>query len=259
MKTLIAIPCFNCEKQIPRVLESINQNNIDNFSDILIINNKSQDSTVKAAIRAIKRIVRKNRYKILENDENYGLGGSHKVAFNYAIKNGYDLIAIIHGDDQSKVEDLHKLIQNTKLTSKSSLGSRFMRKSKRIGYQKSRTFGNIVLNLIFTFVTLRVTKDLGSGINLFSTEQLKKVNYNTLTDSFNFNVELLLSFYRKDLPISFLPITWVEEDQISNAKNINVALSMLKSLFLWRFNFINLKPEKKYTFSVIYPKEVVHE
>ena len=44
--------------------------------------------------------------KVLKNRENYGLGGSHKVAFNYAIENNFDYIIVLHGDDQGSISDM---------------------------------------------------------------------------------------------------------------------------------------------------------
>lgn len=43
---------------------------------------------------------------LLRNDENYGLGGSHKVAFDYALNNAYDYVVVLHGDDQGSIANL---------------------------------------------------------------------------------------------------------------------------------------------------------
>lgn len=44
--------------------------------------------------------------KLLRKDKNYGLGGSHKVSFNYAIENGFDYVIVLHGDDQGHISNL---------------------------------------------------------------------------------------------------------------------------------------------------------
>jgi dolichol-phosphate mannosyltransferase len=248
MKSLIAIPCFNCQNQVTRVIESLLAEELYKTNEILLIDNVSTDNTLQRIKDKIKAYP---QFMLIQNNSNYGLGGSHKIAFQYAIENNFDFVTILHGDDQARVTDYEKLLDVAKKTKHPALGSRFMIKSKRIGYQRSRTFGNIVLNIIFTIVTFRLTKDLGSGINVFSTSDLKKINFKELTNSFNFNVELLLNLYSKNIPLSFLPITWVEEDQISNAKNLNVAFSMLKSLFLWRFGLTTKQQGQVYSFRKI--------
>ena len=46
-KILLFIPCFNCQKQIIRVLNSLDNKIIDSFGQILIIDNRSNDNTQK--------------------------------------------------------------------------------------------------------------------------------------------------------------------------------------------------------------------
>ncbi|MBJ01160.1 MAG: dolichyl-phosphate mannose synthase [Halobacteriovoraceae bacterium] len=234
MKGLVAITCYNCRDQVSRVIDSLDKHSISSDTEIILIDNRSIDGTASRIVEKINNSKFKKNYKFFLNNENYGLGGSQKIAFTYALKNNYDYIAIIHGDDQANIKDFKTLLNNYISTKKTTLGSRFMSKSKRIGYQKSRVIGNIVLNIVFTLVTFRKTSDLGSGINLFSVQDLRSINLATLSNTFNFNVDLLLNFYSNKASIDFFPITWTETDQISNAKNLNVALGMLNSLLLWR-------------------------
>ena len=43
MKILLFIPMYNCEKQIPRVLDQLTEKVISNLSEVIIINNRSTD------------------------------------------------------------------------------------------------------------------------------------------------------------------------------------------------------------------------
>ena len=40
------------------------------------------------------------------------MGGSHKVAFNYAIENNFDYIIVLHGDDQGSISDMIPVLKN---------------------------------------------------------------------------------------------------------------------------------------------------
>ena len=111
--------------------------------------------------------------------------------------------------------------------------------SKRIGYSKIRTFGNIGLNILFTIISGRVTKDLGSGLNIFKVSELSYPIIAGLSNSLSFNIELLLYFYTNKKNIEYVPITWVEEDQISNANTIGIGFTAVKILARWR---LGLKP-----------------
>ena len=242
MKILIAIPCYNCEKQVLRVLESFESTLVERM-DIVLIDNGSRDKTVDV-IKKFCSQKTKHRILLYQNSKNYGLGGTHKVAFDLSIKKCFDATIVFHGDDQAQVGDIYPLLNAYKNNKCSILGSRFSKGSSLINYQSSRIVGNKVLNIVFSIFLKKKIYDLGSGLNLFCNKSLQSISYHSLTDSFNFNVEMLLLFIKEKKCFEFMPITWTESDQISNAKNLNVALSMLKSLFLWFFSFGRNKPSK---------------
>ena len=105
-KILVFIPVYRCEKQLPRVLARIAALGEDAalFSQILIVDNRSPDGTREAALAAMKQLP--VPAALIENDENYSLGGSHKVAFDYALTHGFDYVVVLHGDDQADLADL---------------------------------------------------------------------------------------------------------------------------------------------------------
>ena len=109
-KVLVFITCYNCEKQIPRVLAQFAPEYADLFDEILVIDNRSTDGTCEAAVAAAAL----SQYKItvVQNDVNVNLGGSHKVAFDYATQNGYDYAVILHGDDQGRITDVVPHLRN---------------------------------------------------------------------------------------------------------------------------------------------------
>ena len=105
-KILLFIPCFNCQKQIIRVLNSLNDRIIDSFQEILIIDNRSNDNTRKVIKEFLEKHKKKYLFKLLLNNENYSFGGSHKVAINYAKENKFSHILVLHGDDQANINDI---------------------------------------------------------------------------------------------------------------------------------------------------------
>ena len=82
-KILVFIPGYNCEKQIIRVLKQFDEKVLKYIDGIIYVNNRSTDNTEKVVLD-YKKENKDFPIKILRNDENYNLGGSHKVAFNYA-------------------------------------------------------------------------------------------------------------------------------------------------------------------------------
>jgi possible glycosyltransferase len=83
-KILLFIPMFNCEKQITRVLNQINEKVREYITEIIVVDNRSTDKSQEKVINYIENNKDKN-IKLFLNTENYNLGESHKVAFNYAV------------------------------------------------------------------------------------------------------------------------------------------------------------------------------
>nr|WP_314044700.1 glycosyltransferase family 2 protein [uncultured Leptotrichia sp.] len=236
-KTLVFIPMYNCENQIGRVIDQFKGEIKSYIDEIIIINNRSTDNGEKVVLEKLKKLNIGLPIKLLKNDENYGLGGSHKVAFKYAIENNFDYIIILHGDDQGNINDILPYLKNKEYQKYDSfLGARFMKKSRIIGYSKFRTFGNKVYNLIFSIFLRKKIFDLGSGLNCYRVDVLRNNYYHKFPDSLLFNYCMIIasSYYKQN--IKFFPISWREEDQVSNVKMMNQALKVLKYLFSYVLN-----------------------
>lgn len=229
-KLLLFIPMYNCEAQIPRVLDQV-QRFGDCFAEAIVVNNRSTDQGEAAVIHRLAQRDMPCAVSLLRNCENYGLGGSHKVAFSYAIEHGFDYVVVLHGDDQGHLEDLLPLLQSGAYADYDCcLGARFMSGSRLEGYSRFRTFGNVVYNLLFSLVTHRRIFDLGSGLNLYRVEALKSRYYERFCDNLQFNYCMILALAFLRQKAKFFPIRWSEDDQVSNVKLTRQAMNVLKLL-----------------------------
>ena len=236
-KILLFIPMYNCKNQITRVLDQIDDKVRKYIDEVIIVDNGSTDGGRDAVLTYIKNTNTVGFIKLLKNKENYNLGGSQKVAFSYAIENNFDYFIILHGDDQGNIHDLLPYLESKEYKQYDRfLGSRFMKQSKIQGYSKFRTFGNIVYNVIFSIFLGRKLYDLGAGLNCYKVKILKNKFYIKFPDSLMFDYIMLMasSYYKHK--IKFFPISWREDDQVSNVKMMNQAITTLKYLFSFVLN-----------------------
>jgi len=234
-KVLLAIPAYRCENQITRVLDEIDDELSARVEEIAVIDNGSPDKTVEVAL-AYKKTGRLPQLHIYKNKNNYNLGGTHKVAFLRAQKLGLTHVVILHGDNQAKSDEANRLLDYAEAhpDSQTVLGSRFSKGSVLQGYDWKRIWGNKVLNLVYTLLTGRHCQDLGSGLNLFALRDLDQKTYLEFADKLTFNFELLLDLIKRKVNFAYVPITWREEDQVSNARNANIAKIAFINVVLWR-------------------------
>ena len=233
---LLFIPAYNWEKQIVRVLDSLDEKVMAYISEVLVVNNRSTDGTEEA----VKEYQRTHTYlplKLLRNGDNYGLGGSHKVAFSYALKHKFDYIIVLHGDDQGDIHDFLPVLKKEIYRGYDCvLGARFMLQSRLEGYSLFRTVGNIVYNFLYAIGVKQRVFDLGSGLNMYDVKMLRDKYYLRFPDNLMFNCTMLLASSYYNQTIRFFPISWRETDQVSNVKMASQSLKTLELLF----NYIDM-------------------
>ena len=230
-KILVFIPAYRCEKQVVRVLGQFNAEVQACVDTVMVVDNRSPDGTLAAAVQAGSVQFTQCHFIAWRNDDNYGLGGSHKAAMRYALDNGFDYLVVLHGDDQADIRDL--LPQLRKVVPAQFdclLGARFMQGSRLQGYSWVRTWGNRVYNWLFSVVAGCRIYDLGSGLNMYRMKALQEFYYETFPDDLTFNYVMLLGSFQRGQQVRFFPISWREEDQESNVRLFRQAFKVLALL-----------------------------
>lgn len=259
-KILVFIPMYNCENQIARVLAQLEGEIRKYISEVIIVNNRSTDNSVENAIAYAKEHS-DLPLKIMTNPDNYWLGGSHKVAFKYAIDNDFDYVITLHGDDQGRITDFLDLLKSKEYRNYDCcLGSRFAKGSKLIGYSKIRIFGNHCFNAWFTIAARKRVNDLGSGLNMYKVETLKSDYYHKFPDALYFNAVMVLGHCYYNHKVWYYPITWREDDQISNMKFMSLTTAFFKMTFKYMFGRKKyIESEMRDKIVDVYNSDVVYE
>jgi glycosyltransferase involved in cell wall biosynthesis len=227
-RTLVFIPAYNCENQIGRVLAQLRDPRVAACIDgVMCINNRSTDGTEAAIIAGLEPLPVPERIA-LRNDDNYGLGGSHKVAIAEAAARGYDHLVVLHGDDQGAIADIVPHLEAGRHHDLDFLmGARFMPGSRLQGYSALRTAANRVFNLIFSAISGRRLHDLGSGLNLFRVSAFEDGFHLKYADDLTFNYYLILGVVARGCRVDFFPLSWREDDQVSNARLARMGRQLL--------------------------------
>lgn len=242
MKSLLFVPIFNCENQISRLIHSLELIEIGEKFDVVFVDNQSSDSSVEVVRELLEKSSKLGYARLYQNAWNLGLGGSHKVAIELSILEGYEYLVVLHGDDQANPKDIEAGLSLIKLNSLDCvLGARFMKGSHLEGYSKLRVVGNRIFNLLFTIRFFFPVLDMGSGLNVYSTNFLRKIRFENHPDDLTFNNSLLTWSLLMKFKIAFLPISWSEKDQISNARIARQSLAILRILSKSRASFKALK------------------
>jgi glycosyltransferase involved in cell wall biosynthesis len=236
-KILIFIPAYNVEKKIYSVISRIPSNIFYiNHVNILIINDFSSDNTKKV----IKNIKNDFNYdiEVFETKKNLGYGGVQKYAFNYAIKNQYDYIIMLHGDGQYLPEKLPEFIEkfdndNLDAVFGSRMKSYFS--ALRGGMPIYKFLGNIVLTFIQNMILGSKMSEFHSGYRSYKVKSLQLIDFNKMTNYYHFDTEIIIELLKKNLLILEINIPTFYGDEVSHLKSIpygfKVLISTIKSKF----------------------------
>ena len=109
-RLLIFVVAYNAEATIEKVLTRIPRSLHTHEVEVLIIDDSSQDTTFATGLRYQQQNTN-FKLTVLRSPENQGYGGNQKLGYRYAIDNGFDLVALVHGDGQYAPEKLPDLIE----------------------------------------------------------------------------------------------------------------------------------------------------
>ena len=167
-KLLILIVAYNHEKFIKGVINRINDNLAEKYDvEILINDDSSSDKTLEITKELINS--KKNKafkYKVFSNQKNQGYGGNQKIGYEYALKNNFDFVALVHGDGQYAPECLQELVEPLNLNTVDAVfGSRMMTKGGAIkgGMPLYKFVGNKILTFFQNFLFSSKFTEFHSG------------------------------------------------------------------------------------------------
>ena len=154
VKTLIAIPAYNEEENIVRVVEHLKQ--VLPGCDYVVINDGSSDHTGE--------ICRKHGYHLIDQAVNLGLAGTFQCGMRYALLHDYDAVIQFDGDGQHRPEYIPEMEQKIGQGYDIVIGSRFVTKKKP---SSMRMVGNTMIQLFTRLTTGQKLSDPTSGMRMY--------------------------------------------------------------------------------------------
>jgi glycosyltransferase involved in cell wall biosynthesis len=110
-RVLIFIVAYYAESTLRWVLDRIPPQLFEQFDcEILVVDDASKDRTFEVGSE-YQRDHASVRMTVLRNEHNQGYGGNQKVGYSYAIAQGFDFVALVHGDGQYAPEELPRLLE----------------------------------------------------------------------------------------------------------------------------------------------------
>tara|TARA_B100000029_G_scaffold401786_1_gene401036 strand:+ start:32 stop:790 length:759 start_codon:yes stop_codon:yes gene_type:complete len=190
----IFIPERNVGNALINTIERIPIKIRSEVGQILVIDNASSDDTYQIALDYKEKSNMKN-LKIIKNEKNLGYGGSQKKAYDYAIREDFNIIVMLHGDAQyspEHIQDIIKPLQDNEADF--VFGSRITGDPLKGGMPKWRFIGNRVLTALQNLVLNLDLSEYHSGYRAFKISALKQMPFQKLSNNYHFDNEIFILF-----------------------------------------------------------------
>jgi glycosyltransferase involved in cell wall biosynthesis len=247
-RILIFVVAYNAERTIDSVLDRIPKVLHNRNVEVLIIDDSSKDRTFQTGLRREDR-AGDFRITILRTPINQGYGGNQKLGYHYAIENGFDVVALLHGDGQYAPEKLPNLIEPF-VTEDADVvfGSRMINKQDALdgGMPLYKWVGNQVLTTFQNWMLGTTLSEFHSGYRLYSTRALRRIPFERNSNDFHFDTDIIVQLHYAGLKIKEIPIPTFYGDEICHVNGLKYAWDIFRTMLRAKFHEHNLMYDRKF-------------
>jgi glycosyltransferase involved in cell wall biosynthesis len=247
-RVLVFIVAYNAEKTIGSVLQRIPEELRGGNVEVLVIDDSSKDDTFAAGLAHEDRIDGL-KITILRTPLNQGYGGNQKLGYRYAIDNGFDIVALVHGDGQYAPEKLPELLEPLLREEAGAVfGSRMMEAggALRGGMPMYKFVGNKILSRFQNRVLRTEFSEFHSGYRVYSVAALRQIPFERNSNDFHFDTEIIVQLVMACIPIKELPIPTYYGDEICHVNGLRYAWNVFKTMMRAKFHQRNLLYDRKF-------------
>jgi len=225
----IFIIAYNAVRHLVRTIERIPPSVQERVAEIFVIDDASSDNTYYAAL-GYKHEHGLNKLTVFRNQENQGYGGNQKVGYRYALERDFDVVVMLHGDGQYAPEALPSLLEPFDTHAADVVfGSRMKVPGRALkgGMPLYKFVGNRVLTAIQNRLTKLEISEFHSGYRLYSQRALEQIPFESFSNTWHFDTQILLSAHERGLRIVERPIPTYYGDEICHVNGIPYALNCI--------------------------------
>ena len=191
---------------------------------MLVADDASHDSTheVGLAYKARNELP----LTVIRQRHNLGYGGNQKSGYHWAIDHGLDVVVLLHGDGQYAPEVIEDLIAPLADGNADAVfGSRMLTKgaARAGGMPLYKFVGNRILTKVQNaLVGLRLS-EWHSGYRAYRVDALADIPFDTYSDGFDFDTEIIVGLHDAGKRIVEVPIPTYYGDEICYVNGVRYA------------------------------------
>ena len=248
---------YNAATTLAETLSRIPEPVWNLVEEVCVFDDASSDATYEAGLEYQTKS-RLGKLKIYRNDTNQGYGGNQKLAYRYAIKKGFDIAVLLHGDGQYAPEVMMSLLEPLlEERADAVMGSRMMDPGAALkgGMPLYKYMGNKVLSCFENILLSEKLSEYHSGYRAYNLHALAELPFDRNTDDFHFDTQIIIQLLTAGARIIEVPIPTHYGDEICHVNGFKYAFDVARSVLNYKLHVLGLKhvPEYHITHKTHYP------
>jgi glycosyltransferase involved in cell wall biosynthesis len=228
-KIIVVMPAYNAAKTVEQTFKEIPFNIVD---EVILVDDHSKDETYEVA----KKL---GIHTVIRHDKNKGYGGNQKTCYEAALKNGADIVVMLHPDYQYTPLLLEAMIYPiARGLFPVMLGSRILGKGAlRGGMPMYKYIANRFLTLFQNIMMGQKLAEYHTGYRAFSKEILERLPLHKNSDDFVFDNEMLgqIAFAGYEMGEVTCPTKYFDDASSINFKrSVQYGLGVLRVSLCYR-------------------------
>jgi len=201
MKPVVLIPTLNEIDNIPILIKRIIKQDLG--CDIIIIDGCSTDGTYEAVEELSAR--HNNVFLVKQDNKKDGFGKALQLGFEMALKNDYDPIITMDGDNSHDPAYLGKFLEFTPDYGL-VIGSRYIDGVRVEGWQFRKLLLSKLANMYISYVLVKPIWDFTSGFRCYRRGFLERIDLSTLhPQAYIVQIQLIYLAYQKRQRVKEIP------------------------------------------------------
>jgi glycosyltransferase involved in cell wall biosynthesis len=222
-KIVVVMPAYNAAKTLKITYDAIPHQSVD---QIILVDDGSTDKTLD--------IARGLNLMAFVHTRNFGYGANQKTCYTEALKEGADIVVMLHPDYQYDPTLLPDVVAPIGAGEADIvLGSRFLgRNTVEQGMPWWKYLGNRFLTKLENMVLGLRLSEYHTGYRAYSRRVLEAIPFSLNSDKFVFDQEMLVQAAHLGFRITEVPVPTKYFPEASNASFVDSVVYGLSILFL---------------------------
>ena len=223
-KPLVVLPTYNESEMIQMALDEV----LGKASsvDVLVVDDGSPDGT---AGKVKSHSMYGRRVHILERPGKAGLGSAYRVAFQWALKMGYDAVVEMDADLSHDPADVPRLLEALSEGADMAIGSRYLNGIRILNWPQSRLWISTFAGFYARSLTGLPLTDPTSGFKAIRRRVLEDLDWGNFTaQGYGFQVELHFFAWQAGFKIVEVPIVFTERREGNSKMSAHIAFEAAK-------------------------------